>query len=244
MIISHRHRFIFIKTRKTAGTSVEVLRSRQCGPQDIVTPVKPAVSSHRPRNFRGIFPPPREPHPPASTLPSVPIAGGHCRGRMRYLTDLVRLRKFYNHIPARVVRGRVSRAVFDSYFKFCIERNPWDKALSHFHMMKARAGGNLSLDAYLQNGPYCLNFPAYTDADGKLLVDRVLKYERLDEELGEVLEDLGMTYDGQVGVHAKGAYRTDRRHYSDVLNSGQRERIAKVFAPEIEMHGYEFEPRS
>jgi hypothetical protein len=36
LIISHRHRFIFLKTRKTAGTSVEIALSRFCGPDDVI----------------------------------------------------------------------------------------------------------------------------------------------------------------------------------------------------------------
>jgi len=37
MIISHRHRYIFIKTRKTAGASVELALVQSCGPDDIMT---------------------------------------------------------------------------------------------------------------------------------------------------------------------------------------------------------------
>ena len=37
-IISHRHRFIFVRTHKTASTSVEIALSRICGPEDVITP--------------------------------------------------------------------------------------------------------------------------------------------------------------------------------------------------------------
>jgi len=39
MIISHKHKFIYIKCRKTAGTSIEMSLSKLCGPQDIITPL-------------------------------------------------------------------------------------------------------------------------------------------------------------------------------------------------------------
>ena len=39
MIISHKHRFIFIKTRKTAGTSIEIFLSQFCDKDDILTPI-------------------------------------------------------------------------------------------------------------------------------------------------------------------------------------------------------------
>ena len=41
MIISHKHKFIFIKTRKVGGTSVEIAMSKYLGSGDIVTPITP-----------------------------------------------------------------------------------------------------------------------------------------------------------------------------------------------------------
>lgn len=38
VIVSHEHKFIFMKTRKTASTSVEIALSRVCGERDIITP--------------------------------------------------------------------------------------------------------------------------------------------------------------------------------------------------------------
>ncbi len=37
MILSHKHRFIFLKTRKTAGTSIEIALSKFCDNNDIIT---------------------------------------------------------------------------------------------------------------------------------------------------------------------------------------------------------------
>ena len=39
MIISHKHKFIFIKTHKTAGTSLEIALSKYCGEEDVITPI-------------------------------------------------------------------------------------------------------------------------------------------------------------------------------------------------------------
>ena len=37
MIVSHKHKFIFFKTRKTAGSSIQVALANYCGPDDIIT---------------------------------------------------------------------------------------------------------------------------------------------------------------------------------------------------------------
>lgn len=145
MIISHRHRFIFIKTRKTAGTSLEIYLSQFCNGDDVVTPIKPHVEPHRARNHHGLWNP----------LPECQQGG--C---VSALIDLMRMRRYYNHIPAVSARARIPRAIWSSYFKFCVERNPWDKTLSHYHIINSRRGGGLSLDSYLTEGNYCLNHPS------------------------------------------------------------------------------------
>lgn len=49
-IISFDPKFIFIKTRKTAGTSLEVHLAAECAASAIVTPIHPPNALHLPRN--------------------------------------------------------------------------------------------------------------------------------------------------------------------------------------------------
>jgi hypothetical protein len=60
-------------------------------------------------------------------------------------------------MPAREVKQRVPVYVWNGYFKFCVERNPWDKVLSHYNMHARREGGGLSLDEYLARGRFPIN---------------------------------------------------------------------------------------
>lgn len=144
-------------------------------------------------------------------------------------------------MPAWVVRRRVPNEIWNSYFKFCVERNPWDKILSHYHMLAYRKAGSLSLDQYLANGKFPINYIRYTAPSGdKIIVDRVLRYENLKSDLAEVFSHVGVKFEGTLGVRAKSEYRTDRRPYQEVFNEAQRRIVEKAFAREIELHGYRF----
>ncbi len=231
MILSHKYKLIFIKTVKTAGTSIEVFLSKQCGPMDIVTPIAPPVEGHQPRNYRGFINP----------VPEILERPGKLFSALRHA--ITSREKFYNHMPASELRNRVPGRRWNSYFKFCVERNPWDKALSHYHMHAVREGGSLSLDQYLARGRFPINYFRYTDRSGeKIIVDRVLRYENLLAELGDVFSKLNVPFDGTLGVSAKSEYRTDRRPYQLVFNERQRRIVENAFAREIELHGYRFEP--
>lgn len=229
MILSHKHRFIFIKTHKTAGTSIEVHLSAHCGPADVVTPIHPPAPGHQPRNHRGWFNPGPE-----------LLIHRSWQDVARSIKHFLLAERFYNHMPAWLVQRRVSPEVWQGYFKFCVERNPWDKTLSYYHMARHRSGGRLSLDQYLHQGPLPVEHTMYTDRAGRLLVDRVLRYERLDEELAEVFQMLDVPFSGQLGVRAKGDYRADRRSYREIFTPDQRDLVARAFAKEIEMFGYAF----
>ena len=40
MILSHKHRYIFIKSKKTAGSSVQFALEKHCGKEDIFTRIQ------------------------------------------------------------------------------------------------------------------------------------------------------------------------------------------------------------
>ncbi len=228
MIISHKYKFIFIKTVKTAGTSIEVFLSQCCGENDVLTPIWPHVEPHHAKNYQGMWNPFPE------------IVQNKARGIRGTVSNLLHKNKFYNHIPASLVRQRMPRKIWNSYFKFCVERSPWDKTLSHYHMVNDRAGGDISLDEYIEKRNFCFNYPKYTDSNGLLLVDKVVKYESLMDELGDCFQELGIPFDSSLGVRAKSEHRKDRRPYQDVFSDKQSDIIERAFAKEIEIHGYVF----
>lgn len=232
MIICHKHKFIFIRTRKAASTSIELYLSRYCNENDVLTPIdnKDSERNYQPYNYSGLFNP----------FPELIAGNGYLIKRT--VMDLKRKRKFYHHIPAFVVRSRISDEIWKNYFKFSVERNPWDKTLSHYHYINERQwAGSKTFAQYCEIGNFCWNHPIYTDPkSGKVMVDRILKYENLMDELGQVLEMLDIPFAGSLGSFANSEYRRDRRSYREVFSPDQRDLIYNAFKKEIEIHGYEF----
>lgn len=232
MIISHKYKFIFIKTRKTAGSSIQIYLSHHCGRDDIVTRIDRPEQPYDARNYRGLY-------NPVPEMMEKKSFGKALRTLGRFLT----LTKYQSHIKAREVKERVPREIWDGYYKFTVDRNPWDKVLSHYHFVRQRYGKydrDISFDEYLDVAELPYNYTKYTDLEGNLMVDRVLRYEELNKELGEVFGELGVPFEGSLGATEKSHYRKDRRPYQEVYTPEQRAKVEKLFHREIELLGYEF----
>jgi len=249
MIISHSKRFIFIKTAKTAGTSIEVLLNGILESGDISTPFAYPEEGCQHYNYSRRF-------SLTSELLSLPCNRWlpPLREIRRTLGDWRSKRAFYGHIPSWRVRSRIGHNRWSQYYKFAVERNPWDKVISsYWYKRKTYGPHDLDFDAYIdflerikKQGRYGVgvapfNFSLYMGRCGRPLVDVVIKYENLDRELQRVFSDLDL-FPGFSGLaaRAKAGIRSDRSSYRDYYNREQVERVRDLFSNEILFHGYEF----
>lgn len=230
MIINHQYRFIFLKTSKTAGTSVEIALSKFCDRGDVITPIYAPDEEIR----RGLaYPGPRN--------YTVPFSRYEPGDWVNLLVWRRRLR-MRNHMGAATVKRLVPTDVWSSYFKFAIERNPWDKVVSKYYW-DHRGKPETSIEEWIRSGAgNRINGYEIYAIQGQLAVDRVLRYERLTEELAELSRTLRLPSIPEL-PRAKGAFRGDRRHYSEILSPAERQHIAVVYAREIALMGYQFESR-
>lgn len=220
MIISHKHKYIFIKTTKTAGTSLEIALSKYCGPDDIITPISREDEAMRQElGYRG----------PQNYV--VPFSRYTPRDFLRAAYRRQRL-QFYNHCSAAFIMRHIDCDVWNSYFKFCFERNPWDKVVSRYHW-KFKTEPRPTLSEYIRTAPTLTYGGAdLYRCDSEIVVDRVFQFENLPGALEEIREQIGLDEVPQL-PRAKGHYRTDKRSYRDVLSDSDRETIANAFAREI-----------
>lgn len=216
MIISHKHKFIFFKTRKTAGTSVEIALSQVCGPEDIITPISADDEALR--------------H----------SLGG--RARQNYVIESSygeeETFRFYNHVPASEVRKRIGPDIWNTYFKFCFERNPCEKIISRYYHSKKIRGFDMSLREFVNSQDLAeySDWHIYTDA-GRVIVDFVGQYEQLERDYLKVMERLGVTHSPGL-PKAKGQFRQDRTPYDGVLGEEEIARIRAAFEHEFACFGY------
>jgi hypothetical protein len=214
VIVSHAHRFIFLKTRKTAGTSVEIALSTAAGPDDLITPVSDVDEELR-RSVGGRA---------AQNFDSPPLP-----------------RKAFSHMHARMVQKLVGPEVWGAYYKVAIERNPWDTVVSLYYW-RFRDQEPPPFAEFVQKPlieQLAMKNARTYRLDGRIAVDRVLRYESLTDELGELWSHLSLPGRPEL-PRAKGGARPARAPYQELYDDASRERVSALFAEAIADFGYAF----
>jgi hypothetical protein len=232
MIVSHEHKFIFIKTKKTAGTAIEAALSELCGPSDMITPYR--EESERDRKGRG----PQNYRIEHKLKPQRPLWRKLLGRPERYWHPSV---GFYEHMPAWRVRAYVGEEVWRSYFKFAFDRNPWDRQISWWLYKTKSKRTRPSFESFMadRRRAYVDNYSLYTE-DGGLAVDFLGRYENLDEDLNKALASIGAGRTIEVPRTNVNPARDRDRDYRRFYSDGTKALVEEWYQPEIKMLGYGF----
>lgn len=79
----------------------------------------------------------------------------------------------------------------------------------------------------------------YTAQSGAIAVDKIGRYENLIPDLEEIRQTIGIPESLEL-PHAKASHRSDKRHYSQVIDDPSRRKIAARFQREMELFDYQF----
>lgn len=218
MILSTSHNFLFVHVPKTAGT--------------------------------------------AMTAALEPFAVTGTRTAWRRMIRRLPLREapdkayFRKHETAADMRAKMGAAEFARFLKFTVVRNPFDHAVSHYEYLKefrnpklAARFAAMSFAEYLdwrmtKRGPFVPFFTMLPDqahwlADGRgrMLVDRVLRFETLGADFAALTRELGL---GDVAMarinptRAKAAGRALDSYYS----AETLEKVRRLYARDFDLLGY------
>jgi len=255
LIISHRHRFIFMHCRKAAGSSIAASLAPYLGPDDNHLGTWPEA-------FDQGVPPNRR-----ARLDLVhPIAGASFVARLirrpsrivdrawrvAALNGAQRLkyRSRLGHSPEHAHADRVCTAfpeAWRDYFKFCFVRNPFDRAVSDYLWRTGKTGNTaMTFSQFLDSierrdftnrtiPRHFDNWPIYTVAN-RLAMDFVGRFERLDEDLGRVFARLGLNrlpLSRSKSMQRQSSYR-------DWYGKTERAQVERLFANEIRQFEYNF----
>ena len=109
MIISHKHKFIFLKPYKVAGSSFEFALSSVLGPKDLVTYLGPEEEKRRLKEF-GV----KESH---NRKPVFDLMKNFQKQNKRDLKSLRWPKLFHPHASAREVQDFLGEAVWEKIYQ-------------------------------------------------------------------------------------------------------------------------------
>jgi hypothetical protein len=243
-IISHRHRYIFLKTRKTAGTSIEALLAQYAGPDDIIAISHDVTSesSLSTQNTNG----PRD---------SLGISGAR-RFAIRSLSQkrITSQLGFYQHMTAKEVKESVGPDIWNKYTKITVERNPYHRLISFWRWRTAWFGLDIPFEQFalsaLSAKPWkristksygFSNRPFYVlPLSRSICVDHVIRYEQLESDLKRIASIDGILGGERIEnfptFKGSGSHYDLEQHYTTKIRNVAR----KCFRFEEERFGYEF----
>lgn len=224
MIINHKYKFIFIKTRKTACTSVEIALSKYCDSNDIITPIFEEDELKRKiLGFRG----PQNYKVPFKFYKKIDWLRLIFQGKFK---------KFENHSTATFIKENIDDEIWNTYHKFCYERNPYDKAISRYFWGTTEP--RPTIKDYIQKVPVKLisNWDIYTIND-QIAVDYIGRFENLLDEMNKLKDKFGFEED-LILPRTKNKYRVDKAHYTELIDEETKKRIELVCSKEFKSLQY------
>ncbi|MEM1430199.1 MAG: sulfotransferase family 2 domain-containing protein [Pseudomonadota bacterium] len=184
MLVSHTHKFIFLKTHKTASTSVAMAFEPFCTPDEhVVAMGTPAI------------------------LSAFGIVGAR-DGENRKWRKNEPIWK--GHMTAEELSRRLP-IEWSKYLKFTCVRNPFDRALSKFlfRMRNSGAARFASVDAIREglsrwlHGGGLKSDSRITMLNGEAAFDEVIRFENLKDDIGRIAKRVGVEVDTDNLPHAR-----------------------------------------
>jgi hypothetical protein len=157
-----------------------------------------------------------------------------------------RVMEFPAHAYASVAKRCLPPGVYDNLFKFAFVRNPWDRLVSRYsYLLKVKNHPRhkfiqqmKSFDEYVTWEIERAKFFQHTyvtGPDGKLIVDFIGHYERLQEDFAKVSAGLG------IKAELPRINSSSHRDYRSYYTLETRRQVGEFFKRDCELFGYDFD---
>ncbi len=247
MILSKKHKFVFIKGKKIAGTSVEVLLSEVCGPEDIITPITPIDERNRllkGKNTAQNYGVNQEVN--SNYLSMVIDSTTEQLGEIKVPKGI-----YYNHMAFREI-SKLFGEITNDWIIFAIERCPYRKIISFANM-------RLNFKKYKQTGRTMVsdiktiknylkkvidnrsivnvrNIDLYKNDTGNVCAE-ILRFERLEEDINSLMSRFYIT-DYPKLEHYKKGINSDKIDLFCFFSKRQLAIINEMFEDEFNSFSY------
>lgn len=216
MLISHLCKFIYLKTRKTAGTSVEIYFEPFC-----VDPKSRGGDEHN----------------RAAEVSDWGIVGSRGQHGDWYnhmsadeIRELIGEETWRQYFKFCVVRNPFDKVV--SYFWFDVAA-PIREALSRSDFSNIRK----AFQAWTALQRFPVDQFIYT-INGEVAVDRFLRFERLEHDMEEVCGRLSVPWQPDRLGRFKSEFRLRNEHFLEYYEPVTAARVREAFAWELDYFGY------